>query len=120
MPERFQLSRRPGWKLSPNTVSVARPGRWGNPFIVRARTDWVTTLWYVIGPPYVTTLDDETAIIARCDSRADALLTAVRLYGLHVLPDLDVSELVGKNLACWCDPESNWCHGDVLLEFARR
>ena len=33
-PGRVRLSRKKGWKLPPNTVSVARPGRWGNPFSV--------------------------------------------------------------------------------------
>lgn len=34
MPERIQLRRTKGWRMPPNTVSVARPGRWGNPFTV--------------------------------------------------------------------------------------
>jgi hypothetical protein len=29
-----------------------------------------------------------------------------------------LSELRGKNLLCWCAPES--CHGDVLLELANQ
>ena len=33
-PHRVQLSRRKGWKMPENIVSVARPGRWGNPFRV--------------------------------------------------------------------------------------
>lgn len=32
MPERIQRKRTKGWKMPPNTVSVCRPGRWGNPF----------------------------------------------------------------------------------------
>jgi hypothetical protein len=28
VPERVQLSRRPGWRMPPNTVSVARPSAW--------------------------------------------------------------------------------------------
>jgi hypothetical protein len=31
---RVQLSRKKGWRMPPNTVSVARPGKWGNPFKV--------------------------------------------------------------------------------------
>lgn len=33
-PKRIQLSREQGWRKPPNTVSVARPSRWGNPFRV--------------------------------------------------------------------------------------
>ena len=32
---------------------------------------------------------------------------------------LDISELRGKNLMCWCDVGAP-CHADVLLEFANR
>lgn len=32
MPERIQRKRTKGWKMPPNTVSVTRPGYYGNPF----------------------------------------------------------------------------------------
>ncbi len=32
MPQRIQRKRTKGWKMPPNTVSVTRPGRYGNPF----------------------------------------------------------------------------------------
>jgi hypothetical protein len=41
-PARIRLSRRRGWRLPPGAVSVARPGRFGNPFSLTrqfARTD---------------------------------------------------------------------------------
>ena len=33
-PIRVQLRRTKGWRMPPNTVSVARPGKWGNPYRV--------------------------------------------------------------------------------------
>ena len=33
-PERIQRKRTKGWKMPENTVSVCRPGKWGNPFRV--------------------------------------------------------------------------------------
>lgn len=39
MPQRHQLSRRKGFRLPPNTVNVARPSRWGNPFTITG--DWI-------------------------------------------------------------------------------
>lgn len=39
-PIRVQLSRRKGWRMPENTVRVARPGRWGNPFPVKGM-HWV-------------------------------------------------------------------------------
>ena len=31
-PQRIQRKRIKGWKMPENTVSVTRPGKWGNPF----------------------------------------------------------------------------------------
>lgn len=41
---------------------------------------------------------------------------AVR-YAVEIAPLLDVSELRGKNLACWCAVDLP-CHADVLLDMA--
>lgn len=51
-------------------------------------------------------------------TRADGgpLGPAVR-FACEVAPLLDVSELRGKNLACWCSLDQE-CHADVLLELA--
>lgn len=38
--QRIQLQRTKGWKLPPNTVVVARPSRWGNPYRVGATAHW--------------------------------------------------------------------------------
>jgi hypothetical protein len=45
--------------------------------------------------------------------RADA----VAWFEAHVAPKVDVAELRGKDLACWC-PLDQPCHADVLLEIA--
>lgn len=45
--------------------------------------------------------------------RADA----VAWFEAHVLPRLDVSELRGKDLACWCRLDQI-CHADSLLDAA--
>ena len=38
-------------------------------------------------------------------------------FACETAPLLDVEELRGKNLACWCKPGAE-CHADVLLEIA--
>jgi hypothetical protein len=88
MPVRIQLSRRKGWRLPPNTVAVARPGKWGNPF--------------KIGEPGIP---DAAAAVAAFREFAGPRRDDIR------------RELRGKNLACWCRPGEP-CHGDVLLEIA--
>ena len=32
----------------------------------------------------------------------------------------DLSELRGKNMACWCREDAEHCHADVLLELANQ
>jgi len=87
-PVRIQLQRKKGWRLPPNTVSVARPHKWGNPFSV--------TMY----------------------GRNLALNNYRRhLRGLLTIGALNLAELRGKNLACWCKP-GEACHADVLLEMA--
>lgn len=109
MPVRVQLSRRKGWKMPPNTVSVARPGRWGNPFRV--------------GQSYL----EESGLIEVPTAKVAARLFREwiehKLSGgpaLHsVLVRSELSRLRGKNLACWCKLGQP-CHADVLLELANR
>lgn len=93
-PIRIQLSRKKGFKLPPNTVVVARPTKWGNPFKVEA---------------------DGTADI--CVKRYRNLINA----NIWTFPNKTVihEELRGKNLGCWC-PISEPCHADVLLEIANK
>ena len=89
-PVRVQLSRKAGWRLPPNTVSVARPSKWGNPF----------------------TVAEYGRSLAVANFRN-------RLIGMDLIGALDLSELRGKNLACWCRPHDE-CHADILLEMANR
>lgn len=93
-PRRIQLSRAKGWRKPENTVSVARPGRWGNPFRIGD-----------FGIP----------------AAADAVIRFREWLDGRVVgpPQPDPSLLRGKNLACWCRLDQP-CHADVLLEIANR
>lgn len=42
---------------------------------------------------------------------------AVAWFEVHVAPKLNVSELRGKDLACWCRLDQE-CHADILLRLA--
>jgi hypothetical protein len=89
-PHRVQLRRSRGWKMPPNTVSVARPGKWGNPYHVE-------------------------------EYGRQQAIAQYRAYVEEKLRrgELDIAELSGRNLACWCGPDEA-CHADVLLELANR
>jgi len=94
--KRVQLKRTKGWRMPPNTITVARPGPWGNPFRVGD-----------VGPG--------GGVIASRDE-------AVALYREHVTGPPEghaYVELAGHDLACWCSLDGP-CHADVLLERANR
>ncbi len=100
-PKRIQLSRRKGWRKPENTVVVARPSRWGNP-------------WKVGGA--ITAVDVVQAFTIHLSARRDPHPGWVDY--LHYPSDQQIRrELAGKNLACWC-PLDQPCHADVLLEIA--
>jgi len=104
-PRRVQLSRKKGWRMPENTVSVARPGRWGNPFRIGEVKFFVN--------------DDDPADKVFCAAKDNA--EAVSLFRWLVKQGdrsgVIRSGLAGKNLACWCRLDQT-CHADVLLEIA--
>jgi hypothetical protein len=117
-----RLSRRKGFRLPPDTVNVARPTRWGNPYDIRedglelalrlfeetARGTW--------SPSHVTHVDEPTAEMLYAAHHA-----WLRRHGRHPI-DLARSELRGKHLACWCglpgEGEPDHCHAAILLRIA--
>ena len=121
MPVRIQLKRTKGWRMPENTVSVARPGQWGNPFYVSrwrdAKTcvalfrDSVQGIWNPTTSEHLpnawTGYDNHCAWHTKWRER------------MNSSPAQWLFELRGKNLACWCKPGEP-CHADVLLELANR
>ena len=107
-PQRIQLSRAKGWRLPPETVVVARPGKWGNPF----RIGDTAERW---GEPNIfeslRIVDAATAVALH----REWLELHLAQHPEIMLPALD--ELRGKNLACWCSLGAP-CHADTLLELA--
>ncbi len=69
-------------------VYIGRPGKWGNP------------------------------IVLRHESEREAVLEKYRkwLYSQPQLVEDAMRELKGKVLGCWCAPRL--CHGDVLAQIA--
>ena len=108
-PTRVQLSRKKGWKMPPNTVSVARPGPFGNPFTVQDAMEFC-----------ISTAEAQSFVV-RCfrdwlaGDRQNWMGNESDKAAAVIIARLP--ELRGKNLACWCPPGSP-CHADVLLELA--
>lgn len=125
MPERIQQRRTKGWRKPENTVSVARPGKFGNPFAAKIRRGedgqatmtreylvrdfrfWLTTeLLWRRGP------DGWRWCSPGGSDSYLGVPYAARARILEALPALR-----GKNLMCFC-PLDQPCHADVLLELA--
>ena len=82
---RIQRMRTKGWKMPNNSLYVGRPSVYGNPYSE-----------FLYGK-------DE----------------ALRLYRIYMKEQIinhkiDLTPLIGKNLACWC-PLNEPCHADYLL-----
>lgn len=96
----IQRQRTAGWCMPPNTVSVCRPGQWGNPFRIGD----------------VLMQDGSEMVIADADT-AMRLFRNMRADRNYPSDQAIQRELRGKNLACWCAIGSP-CHRNVLLEIA--
>lgn len=127
VPVRLQLSRAKGFNLQAlsratnglEAVNVARPSKWGNPFVIGSQV--------VSGgkgkPTTVHAMPSDEAIarfrtfVMRIETSEEKEHYAETFGGWF--PDLAdiVRYLRRKNLACWCKPGMP-CHADVLLEIA--
>jgi len=111
--EERRVRQRRGQKLPPETKSVARPSRWGNPFKLGSTLD-------------VRPIDrhPEGGLVYG----AGALLIvdrplAVALYRSWLLGTFSDQQIVdalgGYDLACYCEPLTA-CHAEVLLDVLHR
>jgi Domain of unknown function (DUF4326) len=112
-PVRLQLSRRKGFDLQAysrgvnglDAVNVARPGPWGNPFIVGQDGDRAYCVqlhqYMLAGMVTLSAVADVSTQRQSADyARAN------------------IASLTGKNLACWCRLDGKPCHADTLLQIA--
>lgn len=124
IPKRIQRKRTKGWKMPENTVNVTRPSKWGNPFklvgnmiYIDARNRRKILDKWVIFEPSTHELD----VVFWFKELFEKEMTHIgdSLYWSAHFQNLDLSELKGKNLACFCK-EGEPCHADVLLELANK
>lgn len=117
---RVQLSRRRGWRMPANTVSVARPSRWGNPFRVGALLPLGEVVYEI------RDADDAVRLYANwlsntVDEHGRYVDGQTTYFGVEsfLRPSHDEirRELAGRSLACWCKLGTP-CHAVVLLAIA--
>ncbi len=125
-PVRIQRKRTAGYDMQAvsratnglDCISVTRPGRWGNPYDVRAfGRELSMTLFRnsVNGVWSPDPVKDESD--ALCDAAYSLHLAFMKHFvGDHPLTAAR-SELRGHNLSCYCSL-SEACHADILLELA--
>lgn len=109
-PKRIQLRRTKGWRKPHGAIVVARPTKWGNPYIVHNSPD------PLLG---CDKHDDECVpdAVMAVERFRHAILWPISGQPLVPCPDDIRRELRGQDLACWC-PLDHPCHADVLLELA--
>lgn len=115
-----------------NTISVTRPGEFGNPFKIGR--------YFMIGDPdgnrhgifrmtYCQSLEAPEIALRKGFTLIKSAAHAVEWYrryrSIVPLRPEEVAQLRGKNLACFCplfDKDGNRvpCHADVLLELANK
>lgn len=105
MTTRIKLSRARGWRKPEGTIVVARPGPWGNPFVVGkyGTAAECVAQFTLLAHGY---LDLGTGT-GPCDEQ---IRLARRIRD-------QIHELAGHDLACWCQIGKP-CHADVLLDLA--
>lgn len=105
MPERIRLSRAKGWRLSAGAANVARPGKWGNPFVVGRDGTRLqcAAKFYLLARGFIA--------LHGPVSPADQLALWQRLKRAG-------AALEGRDLACWCPLDGGACHADILLALA--
>jgi hypothetical protein len=106
-PTRIQRKREKGWKAPEGTISVTRPGKWGNEFRFRP----------LPGGWWAVFCEKRGYFNGFFATERLAAEHAVEMFEKHQLPGMDVSELFGKNIMCFCVLDMP-CHGDSILEKA--
>ena len=117
-PKRVQMSRQRPWRAdNPDAVIVARPSKWGNPYLVGENYLWLSLLPWPL-PTFREPGEYEHGLsVARCPDRATAVAWYRPWLEACIGTGTDLSPLAGCDLACWC-PLNQPCHADVLLNIA--
>lgn len=97
-PQRIQRKRVKGWKMPPNTISVTRPGIYGNPYRLN------DPRWGNIKTAAESVERYRQLLARRKENEGEAF-------------EKWIARLRGKNLACFCEIGKP-CHADLLLEIA--
>lgn len=123
---RIQRKRTKGFRTPKNTVFAGRPSKWGNPFVLEKGKI------YIVGKGSKVFLCEGD--IDKVLRLYESCLTGYMVHGeYHIEADrlqlllplvrrmkkLNLSELKGKNISCWC-PLDSPCHVDVIIKHVQK
>ncbi len=128
-PARIQLRRQRGFRLQAVShalnglpcVKVDRSTKWGNPWLAGSPA------WVWLAPGEGLALPMRITAAGAVDRFRRWLLGEFKVSHGHPIYEAviaphreppDPHELRGFNLACWCRPDAEACHADVLLKLA--
>lgn len=108
---RVQRLRGKGVPLPAGSIYVGRGTRWANPFAMRqwghAKSVTLHRRW-ISGELGALSLDRL--------GFSDGEIAALDRWRVRIL--MNLHELAGHDLACWCSINCSWCHADIYLELA--
>ena len=121
MAERIQRKRTGGWKMPENTIYVGRPTKWGNPIKLDGDCIYIDAsyrrkifnpwVFYNVGD-----IDDVIYLFEKILKGTQFQNNDLQYWSDH-FKKLNVKDLRGKPLSCWCKLTDK-CHVDVLLKYA--
>lgn len=137
MTQRIQRKRTKGWRMPEGAIYVGRPSAFGNPAVIELDRSIRNAVnpWHLwagdIGPGlgwFVTQAEARGAAVRFFREWLATTDGVVRPKGQFQPPThayvshhgtlhARLSELAGRDLACWC-PLDQPCHADVLLQIA--
>ena len=123
LPKRIQRKRVKGWKIPENTIYVGRPSKWGNPIKIYEDCIFINISWRrKILNPWIFYCHGNIEDVVNLFER---FLDGTEFYNEDLqhwadyFKNLDINELRGKDLSCWCGL-TRPCHANVLLKYANK
>lgn len=138
-PKRIQLRRTKGWRMPEGAMSVARPTRWGNPYVVGDPVE-MSYQGFCDGSVGFYTPGSRDLLFQTSEEVTVTAELAVRFYRENLTsaltpfvldgkePEADRERrldlvgallgLAGRDLGCFCAVSAQWCHADILLNWA--
>jgi len=120
---RVQRKRIKGYRQPPGTIYVGRPTKWGNPIMLNGDCIFIDASYRrnILSPWVFYNMGDIDDILYLYELvlKGTACVNKDLQYWSDHFSKLNVKDLKGANLSCWC-PLDKPCHADILLKYANQ